>query len=115
MMMRRNRGTHKLLALWSALMMALLLGGAQAARAALNPVVQTAGQISLSVDGLGTAASSGVIQVEKPAGATVRGAYLAAASMGSVLATLNNGDIKIDGAGIRRRPAPLERPAISPT
>src|SRR5687767_5866420 len=34
------------------------------------PVVRETGNISLSVDGVGTNSSSGIVQVEKPAGAT---------------------------------------------
>ncbi|KAB2836674.1 MAG: PEF-CTERM sorting domain-containing protein [Candidatus Brocadia sp.] len=53
---------------------------ALASATALQPVVTETGLISLSVDGLGTTAS-GTIQVEKPAGATVRKAYMAAADV----------------------------------
>ncbi|MCX9011789.1 MAG: Ig-like domain-containing protein [Candidatus Methanoperedens sp.] len=66
----------------------------------INPVITETGKISLSVDGLGTIASTGVIQAEKPAGATVRKAYMAAASMGTSYRVLANGDVKIDGADV---------------
>ncbi|WP_339133779.1 MAG: hypothetical protein WGN25_13680 [Candidatus Electrothrix sp. GW3-4] len=48
----------------------------------LQPVVSETGFITLSVDGLGVATNiEGSIQVSKPAGATVRGAYLATADV----------------------------------
>ncbi len=53
---------------------------ALASATALQPVVTETGLISLSVDGLGTT-GSGTIQVEKPAGATVRKAFMAAADV----------------------------------
>lgn len=46
----------------------------------LSPAVTETGKISLSVDGLGTE-GVGTIQVEKPEGATVRSAYMFAASL----------------------------------
>ena len=65
------------------------------------PIVTETGYISLSVDGLGSNAASGIIQVEKPsAGATVRKAYMAAASRGFSGRVLANGDVKIDGTGV---------------
>ncbi|MCI0433717.1 MAG: hypothetical protein L0271_08705, partial [Gemmatimonadetes bacterium] len=50
--------------------------------ASLTPAVTVQGKVVLSVDGTGTTGPSSTVQVEKPAGATVRGAYLAAASTG---------------------------------
>ncbi len=65
------------------------------------PVVTEIGFISLSVDGLGTNnANGGIIQVNKPVGATVRAAYIAAASTGSSGRQLNDGHVSIDGAGV---------------
>ena len=61
------------------------------------PIVQETGHVSLSVDGLGTSQASGVIQVQKPAGAKVRCAYMAAASTGFSGYRLVNGDVAIDG------------------
>jgi hypothetical protein len=64
------------------------------------------GKITLSVDGLGTNESSGTISVEKPsAGAKVRRAFLAAASVPGKLTTdpayvLPQDGIKLDGVGI---------------
>ncbi len=46
----------------------------------LQPMVTETGKINISVDGLGTS-GSGIIQVEKPEGATVRGAYLIATGL----------------------------------
>ncbi len=67
----------------------------------LQPIVTETGKISLSLDGLGTNAISGTIEVEKPAGATVRKAYMAAASMGTSSGyIIPNGGITIDGAGV---------------
>jgi hypothetical protein len=64
------------------------------------PIVRETGKVSLSVDGLGTNSASGIIQVQKPAGATVRGAYMAAATTGFSGRVLNNNDIRIDGVGV---------------
>ncbi|MEM2111655.1 MAG: hypothetical protein QXX08_07235, partial [Candidatus Bathyarchaeia archaeon] len=66
----------------------------------IDPVVTEVGKISLSIDGLGTLAESGTIQVEKLAGATVRSAYMAAASTGFTGYQLSDGDVKIDGAAV---------------
>ena len=64
------------------------------------PLVTETGKISLSVDGNGTLASTGTIQVEKPVGATVRGAWIAAASTGFSGFIIPNGGIKIDGQDV---------------
>ena len=64
------------------------------------PVVTEIGFISLSVDGLGTNQPSGIIQVEKPVGATVRAAYIAAASTGFSGRQINDGHVTIDGVGV---------------
>jgi hypothetical protein len=65
------------------------------------PQVTETGKISLSVDGLGVyPGNQGIIQVEKPAGATVRSAYFAAATTGFTGdPKLSAGDIEIDGTG----------------
>jgi PKD repeat protein len=68
----------------------------QPVSASLSPTVSQTGKISWSIDGLGTTSSTGIIQVEKPAGATVRSAYLGSVNHGS----LNSGDIKIDGTDV---------------
>jgi hypothetical protein len=72
----------------------------QISAASIEPIVKETGRISWSIDGLGTLSSSGTIQVEKPSGATVRKAYLAAASMGLSKRKLVNGDVKIDGVDV---------------
>lgn len=66
----------------------------------LTPMVTENGYINLSLDALGTNNSSGYIQVNKPANATVRSAYLVAASMGATDRILADGDITIDGASV---------------
>lgn len=66
----------------------------------LNPVVTETGKISLSVDGLGTT-DSGTIQVEKPTGATVRSAYMAAADVwGSYSGPLPDGAVQINSNNV---------------
>lgn len=64
----------------------------------LTPVVTEYGKISISVDGLGTSGTD-IIQVEKPEGATVRSAYMTAASNwgGS---QIPNGSITINGVDV---------------
>ncbi len=52
-----------------------------ASSTSLSPIVTETGKISLSIDGMGTLTDSGIVQVEKPAGATVKAAYLITASM----------------------------------
>lgn len=66
----------------------------------LQRQIRETGQVSLSIDGLGTSTSSGIIQVQKPAGATVRRAFLAAASGGISNRIIANGDVQIDGSGV---------------
>ncbi|MFL5350061.1 MAG: choice-of-anchor A family protein [Hyalangium sp.] len=67
----------------------------------LAPVVTESGFISLSVDGIGTNAASGVVQVNKPsANATVKAAYMAAASTGFSSYQIPNGGVKIDGQNV---------------
>src|SRR5271157_5956561 len=58
----------------------------------ISLVVSMTGNLSLSVDGLGTLATSGTIRVQKPAGATVAAAYMAAASTGFSEYQIQNGD-----------------------
>lgn len=64
----------------------------------LEPIVTETGKISISVDGLGTDAP-GIIQVEKPDGATVRSAYLFAATVWGY-PIITDGAIQIDGQGV---------------
>lgn len=66
------------------------------AQAAIMPFTTENGLISLSLDAIGTNAASGVVQVQKPAGATVRKAYLLAATVPNNT-MISNTDITIDG------------------
>ena len=76
----------------------LLVG---AANASISPVVTEVGKISWCIDGLGLYPDTiGIIQVEKPAGAMVKSAYMAAATTGFRSYQLAAGDIKIDGADV---------------
>jgi hypothetical protein len=68
--------------------------------AGLHHEVTFTGKVVLSIDGLGQSASGGIIQVLKPAGATVLAAYAAAASTGFQGRTLANGDVTINGTGV---------------
>ena len=61
------------------------------------PVVTETGFLHLSVDGVGTLDEAGVVQIEKPAGATVRRAFVAAASAGMSGRRLVDGDVSVDG------------------
>lgn len=64
----------------------------------ISPVITETGKISLSVDGLGTNLASGVIDVLKPAGATVRRAAFACAS--NSRRVILDGQVSIDGTPI---------------
>jgi len=81
---------------------ALLLWSAGLSHASLSPIVTESGKIRLSVDGSGTNNFAAIIQVEKPsAGATVRKAYMAAATTGFMGGyTIPNGGITLDGASV---------------
>lgn len=77
------------------------VGTSEVTMGSIVPVVVENGRISLSVDGLGIYPDSmGIVQVEKPSGATVRKAYLAAATTGFINFRLSDGDIKIDGVDV---------------
>ena len=73
------------------------LPSAAASPTSLSLVVQEYGQIRLSLDAVGTIADSGTVQVEKPAGAKVRKAYLVTATTGFTGAQLAAGDIQLQG------------------
>ncbi|HEY9402004.1 MAG TPA: MBG domain-containing protein [Pyrinomonadaceae bacterium] len=62
----------------------------------IKPVVTETGKISASISGLGINRPDGVLKVEKPAGATVRRAYLAAATTGFRRYLLRSDDVKLD-------------------
>jgi hypothetical protein len=67
---------------------------------ALTPMVTESGFITLSVDGLGTTATTGIVEAQKPAGATVRRAFLMGASTGGLNFQIPNGNIRIDGQAV---------------
>jgi len=67
---------------------------ANAATSGLTPIVTETGHISLSIDGSGDPANEHFVNISKPAGATVRKAYLLAATNAS--ATLDRFSIKLD-------------------
>jgi len=65
----------------------------------LQPVVTENGHICLSLDAVGVINSSdGVVHVDKPVNATVRGAYLISASVPT--AVFNDGDVSIEGTSV---------------
>lgn len=73
------------------------------AAARLSPVFQDTGQISVSVDGDGNndASIGGLIEVNKPAGATVRKAFLMANSHGRFgTRVINDGDVSLAGVPV---------------
>lgn len=65
----------------------------------LTPIATETGSVTLSIDAMGTTAGSGLIQVDKPAGATVRRAYLFSATIPSGH-TIPDGAITIAGSGV---------------
>jgi V8-like Glu-specific endopeptidase len=69
---------------------------------AIVPMIAEIGTISLSIDGLGVHPENhGLIQVEKPVGATVRKAYMAAADVwGSNGGPLPDGAVQINGQNV---------------
>lgn len=67
---------------------------------ALSPAVTVTGQITASIDGCGSTAPTCTVQVQKPAGGVVRGAWLASASTGGSGRVLNDGDIAINGTPV---------------
>jgi PKD repeat protein len=68
----------------------------------LGPVVTETGFISLSLDALGVnTGTPGTIQVDKPSGATVRAAYMAAADVwGSQGGPLPDGAVTLEGTSV---------------
>jgi hypothetical protein len=66
----------------------------------LAPMFSLTGGVYVSVDGFGTVEGSGRVEVEKRPGATVRHAFLAAATQGYSRAALANGDLRIGGAPV---------------
>jgi hypothetical protein len=77
----------------------MLLSTAELAWADLQPVAQETGRISISVDAEGNNNSAGgTIRVDKPVGATVRSAFLMAASNSSRI--IADGDVALAGTPI---------------
>ncbi|HEX8139760.1 MAG TPA: PKD domain-containing protein [Pyrinomonadaceae bacterium] len=66
----------------------------------IKPVVTETGKISASVSGLGITEHDGTLKVEKPAGATVRRAFMAAASRGFFRYLLRPDDVKLEGVAV---------------
>jgi hypothetical protein len=71
-----------------------------AASAPLAPVYTESGAITLSVDGMGTLTSTGNIRVQKPAGATVRRAFLGSVTTGGSRYQLGSNDIALAGTTV---------------
>jgi len=86
---------------------ATLLVAAAPSFASLSPVVTVSGKVRLSLDAVGTNNAAGAdIRVNKPsAAATVRVAYMAAATTGFTGYWIPNGGITIDGLGVAWDPA----------
>ena len=76
-----------------------VLAAAPSAQAQIAPFTTENGNITLSTDAIGTNNASGIVSVQKPAGATVRVAYLFAATTpgGGVI---SNTDITINGSPV---------------
>jgi hypothetical protein len=79
---------------------ALFLLSVPAAHASLEPFYHGVGTLKLSVDASGSNSGSGVVQADKPAGATVEKAFLFAASTGFTGFVPPNNEIAIDGTGV---------------
>jgi hypothetical protein len=79
-----------------------VVGLSEVTMGSLEPLITETGKITLSVDAIGVyPESSGVVQVEKPSGAaTVRVAYMAAATIGFTNQVLSDGDVTVDGVGV---------------
>ncbi len=83
-------------------------GGSEIEYGSLAPIINESGLISLSVDSSGSnggayqfrGGAAQTLRVQKPAGATVRRAFVAAASAGFSGRKLASGDVKLDGAGV---------------
>jgi hypothetical protein len=67
----------------------------------IEPVVTETGKISTSISGLGITEHDGVLKVEKPVGATVRRAFIGAATRGFFRYLLLVGDVKLEGTSVR--------------
>lgn len=63
----------------------------------LSALVTESGKITLSADAFGSVSGAGTLDIEKPAGATVRGAYLVSASTGFSSYVIQGTDILLNG------------------
>jgi hypothetical protein len=70
------------------------------AQHSLEAVVTEVGKINVSINAIGENTGSGVLTIVKPEGATVRKAYMAAATTGFSGYKLAPGDIAVDGAPV---------------
>jgi hypothetical protein len=78
----------------------LLALSAAPAAASLDAFYSDAGHLRLSVDGVGTNDPSGVVQADKAGGATVKKAFLFAASTGLSNFNPPDGEVTIDGTPV---------------
>ena len=83
--------------------------------APVAPVEMFSGRVGLSVDGTGSTSATSLVEVEKPAGATVRAAYLAAASTGFSGYLPNDGDVQLAGTPVTWDAARTMRNSIGST
>ncbi len=84
---------------------ALFLLAASSAVASLGLFYSDVGPLHLSVDGMGTLGDTGIIQVDKPAGAQVKKAYLFSAGTGFTGYTPADGDVTLDDLPVTWDPA----------
>jgi len=66
----------------------------------LQPFYTESGRLHLSVDGVGTVLSFGTVEVEKPRNATVKRAFLMAASGGYGGGEIADGEVRVEGRRI---------------
>jgi hypothetical protein len=76
------------------------VGASTPAFGSIEPLVTMSGHLTLSVDGVAENSGSGAIRVQKPSGATVRKAYMAAASTGLSNYQLKDTDVTINGTPV---------------
>lgn len=79
----------------------LVILAAPGAHAELAPFYQAIGQVSISVDAMGTIDASGTVDVDKPPGSTVRKAFLISNSNGLFDSPeIANGDVSLAGTPV---------------
>jgi hypothetical protein len=88
---------------------------ASGAYASLDVFYSDVGNIRLSVDAIGSNGVSGTIQVAKPAGATVKRAFMFAASTGFTSFTPPDDEVSIDGTAVTWDPVHTMSNGISST